>query len=82
MRSEIGAEASVVLLGTLRWRDVTGNIHAVDGEHVHPGETLLWTRCGLHDIPDGASLQSNGALTCQACRIGADMDPSLDPPPP
>ena len=77
MRSEIGAEASVVLLGTLRWRDVTGNIHAVDGEHVHPGETLLWTRCGLHDIPDGASLRSDDTITCRTCLIWADVHPNL-----
>lgn len=75
------ARTSPVGLTNLCLLDRAGVVHAVDGEHVHPGKTILWTRCGLHDVPDGAALHNDGALTCQACRIWIDMDPNLDAPP-
>jgi hypothetical protein len=76
VQSSVGAKGSPIGVANLRWRDSTGAVHLVDGEHIHPGKTILWTKCGLHDVADAAGLQSDGVLTCGACRIWIDCDPT------
>lgn len=65
----------------LRWRDPQGRIHAVEGSEVLHGIMLHWTRCGLFDVPAGGGWEGNDSLTCAACRIWIDLDPSLDATP-
>jgi hypothetical protein len=60
----------------LRWRDPeNARIHAVEEATLAMGGVLLWTRCGLFDVPSGRARPSDDALTCAACRIWIDMDP-------
>jgi len=63
----------------LRWRDPQSRIHAVEEATLALDGILLWTRCGLCDVPEGHGRQIDDALTCAACRIWVDMEPYLDP---
>lgn len=48
------------------WADATGVTHSVEGAEVHPGVTLLWTRCGC-DVPANSAVAEFKAATCPDC---------------
>lgn len=53
----------------LRWQDRQGVMHSAEGAEVHPGITLIWTRCGCRDVPDNSAWPGTEQVTCAGCNI-------------
>lgn len=51
----------------MRW-ERKGVMHACEGSEVHRGVTLIWTRCGKHDVPANAAWTGHDDITCDACK--------------
>lgn len=50
-----------------RWDDGK-HVHSVEGAEVHPGITLLWTKCS-RDVPANKAVASwDMPVTCTACQ--------------
>lgn len=65
------------------WSFRGGDLHLCEGAATHPGITLLWTRCGKHDIPAGAAWlqRRDDVLTCEACCDVEDRERVRPTPP-
>lgn len=46
-----------------------GSIHECEGEEIANGKDtyVVWTKCGLIDVPSNKSFRSEEAVTCPEC---------------
>ncbi len=54
----------------MRWEDPDEITHVAEGAQMiatDPGTFILWTACGLHDIPAGEAFFGDDNVTCPHC---------------
>lgn len=66
----------------MRWQDPAGDMHAVDGDEMVRGDRgtfILWTVCGMSDVPANSAWTGNDEVDCAGCLAklrGEDWEPS------
>ena len=55
---------------TMRWECPDELMHAAEGAQIIPGNRgtyIVWTVCGLHDVPAGKAFRGDDKVTCPHC---------------